>query len=125
MYLQRNKWTTAKKQTFNGDKYDSGFEASVAQDLEFRRKAGEITRWERQVKIPLVVNGYLIANYYIDFVVYYPNGTVEYVEAKGYATEVWRMKWKIFEALYSEKPDVKLTVIKQRNNFTLRKPKKL
>ena len=125
MYLQKNKWGTAKKSEFGGSIYDSKFEASCAADLELLKKAGEITRWERQVKIPLEVNGYLIANYYIDFVSYHKDGTVEYIEAKGYATPVWRMKWKLFEALYADKPGVILTVIKQKNNFTLRKLKKV
>ncbi len=126
MYLQKtsNKWGGVKKQVYNNQRYDSGFEAQHAQELDLRLKAGEITKWERQVKIPLIVNGFTIANYYIDFVVYYPDGTKEYVETKGYATDLWRLKWKLFEALYSEMPDIRLVVIKQRDNFTLRKPKK-
>lgn len=123
--MQFNRYKTAKKQTYNGNHYDSGFEAGYAAELDIRQKIKEIVRWERQVKIPLEVNGYHVTNYYIDFIVYYPDGTKEFVEAKGYAHEVWRLKWKIFEALYSEKPNVKLTVVKQRNNFTMRKPKKI
>lgn len=125
MYYVKNKWSTAKKCTYGNSLYDSKFEAKYGMELDMRKKAGEITKWERQVKIPLVVNGYHIANYFIDFVVYYPDGVVEYVECKGLASEAWKLKWKIFEALYSDKPDVKLTVIKQKNNFNLRKIKKI
>lgn len=125
MYFQKTKWSTAKKQIYNNQKYDSGFEAGYAAELDLRQKAKQIKSWERQVKIPLDVNGYHIANYFIDFVVYHLDGITEYVEIKGYATETWRLKWKIFEALYCDKPDVVLTVVKQTNNFTLRKPKKV
>jgi len=110
---------------FDGQKYDSGFEASYAAELELRRKGNDILGWDRQVKIALNVNGYHICNYYIDFVVHNKDGTKEYVETKGYATDMWRMKWKLFEALYSDKPNVILTVVKQRNNFTMRKLRKV
>lgn len=125
MYIQKNKWTTAKKHEYSGSKYDSGFEASYARDLDLLVKAKKIIGWDRQVKIQLDVNGYHICNYYIDFKVYHKDKTIEYVETKGYATDVWKMKWKLFEALYGDLPDVVLTVVKQRNNFTLRKLKKV
>lgn len=125
MYIQKRRWTTAKKQEYNGSRYDSGFEARYAADLDLMLRAGKIVSWERQVKIPLDVNGYHICNYYIDFKVYHKDKTIEYVETKGYATDVWKMKWKIFEALYANKPNVRLTVVKQANNFNLRKLKKV
>jgi hypothetical protein len=89
------------------------------------QRAGEIIKWERQVKIPLEVNGYLVANYYIDFVVY-RDGETEYVECKGYPTPEWKLKWRLFEALYTQ-PGNKLTVIQQGRFKTpkLRKIKKL
>lgn len=125
MFYQHKRWTTSKKQEYGGNKYDSGFEAKYAAELDLRLKAKQIKSWERQVKIPLDVNGYHICNYYIDFIVYHNDGTTEYVETKGWASEVWKMKWKIFEALYSDLPNVKLTIVKQANNFTMRKLKKV
>jgi len=125
MYFQKNKWTTAKKQEYNGLRYDSGFEASYAAELDLRVKGKDIKSWERQITIPLTVNGYLVCNYKIDFVVYHNDGTVEYVETKGYAHNTWKLKWKLFEALYSDKPNIILTVVKQRNNFNIRKLKKV
>lgn len=124
MYYQKTKYSNVRKQTYNGQNYDSGFEAGYAAELDLRQRAKQIKSWERQVKIPLDVNGYHIANYYIDFVVYHLDGTIEYVETKGLASDVWKMKWKLFEALYGDKPGVILTVVKQANNFTLRKLKK-
>jgi len=126
MYLQKtsNKWTNAKQQVYNGSRYQSGFEAEYAKELDLRVKAKDIKRWEKQVKIPLIVNGFLVCNYYIDFVVYHNDDTKEYVELKGAVFAVWALKWKLFEALYSELPDVKLTVIKQQTNWTMRDIKK-
>lgn len=126
MYLVKysKSWGGAKKQVYNNQRYDSGFEADYAVQLDLRLKAKDIKGWERQVKIPLDVNGYHICNYYIDFVIYHNDGTKEFVETKGYATDIWRLKWKLFEALFSYKPDTKLTVVKQKDNFRLRKLKK-
>ena len=103
----------AKSTEYNGVIYHSKKEAAYAQELDLRQKAGEIKKWERQVKIPLKVYGQHICNYYIDFVVYYPSGEVEYVEVKGFATQLWRLKWKLFEAIYNkEHPEIKLTIIR-------------
>ena len=105
MYYQKHSYYKTAKQGKN----DSKFEASKAQELELLKRAKEIKGYEEQVKIPLEVNGYHICNYYIDFVVQHNDGDTEYVETKGYATDVWKLKWKLFEALY-DKPGNKLTV---------------
>lgn len=102
----------AKKQEFNGIQYHSKKEAAYAHELSIRKAAGEIKDWERQTKISLDVNGKHIANYYIDFVVYHNCETLEYVEVKGFETPEWRLKWKLFHALYGHLPNVLLTVVK-------------
>jgi hypothetical protein len=106
MYNQRYTYYRTRKQGKN----DSKFEAGKAQELELLKKAKQIVDFREQVKIPLVVNGYLICNYYVDFEIEHLDGTIEYLETKGYATEVFKIKWKLFEALYSDKPEVKLTL---------------
>lgn len=113
MYLVKQKWTSARKSEYAGQRYDSGFEASYAAELDLRVKAKDIQRWERQVKIPLDINGFHITNYYIDFIVHHNDGTTEYVETKGWQSPVWKIKWRIFEALYVNKPDILLTVVQQ------------
>jgi hypothetical protein len=123
MYHQQNKWTTAKKREFKGQLYDSGFEASYAQELDLRKSAKEIKDWDRQVTLDLRFNDYLVCTYRIDFIVYHHDGTTEYVECKGWASPIWRLKWKLFEALYSNQPNVKLTVIRQQSNYMLGKYK--
>ena len=101
-----------KSQTYEGITYASKKEAGFAQELVFRVRSGDVKSWSRQKKISLDVNGYHICNYYIDFVIEHNDGTLEYVEVKGFETEVWRLKWKIFEATYSHLPNIKLTVVK-------------
>ena len=103
-HAQRSYYKTAKS-----GKNDSKFEAGKAQELELLKKAGEIVGFQEQVKLPLEVNGYHICNYYIDFVVDHNDGTIEYIETKGWATDVWKLKWKLFESLY-DVPGNKLTV---------------
>ncbi len=113
MWRQRvgNKYGN-KSQTYNRISYASKKEAGFAEELDFRMRAKDIKCWSRQQKISLDVNGYHICNYYIDFVVEHNDGTFEYVEVKGFETEVWRLKWKLFEALFGNDPMIKLTVIK-------------
>ena len=97
-------------QLYNGLRYDSKKEATKAYELDLMLKAKEIKNWERQKTIELRVNDYLICKYRIDFVIEHNDGTLEYLEIKGFATDLWRFKWKLFEALYSDKKGIKLTV---------------
>jgi hypothetical protein len=122
-YYVVNKWGRAKKTVQAGVKYDSGFEASYARELNLRVKAGDIEGFDSHVRIPLVVNGYHIADYYIDFVIYHKDGTREYVETKGIKTRDWALKWKIFEAMMAQEPNVKLTLVQQKR-FRMRKIRK-
>lgn len=104
----------AKKQDFGGRKYDSKFEAKYAEDLEWRKVAGEIVDIKPQFKIPIKVNGVLIANYYCDFRIELKDGSIEYHEVKGLELPLWQMKWKLLHALKDEllEPGAELIVIK-------------
>lgn len=114
MWRQRNSFSKYKSQScnYNGILYHSKFEAGYAGELDLRKKANDIKDWERQVKISLDVNGFHIANYYVDFLIHHNDGLKEYVEVKGFETDTWKLKWKLFEALYSGGDDVRLTVVK-------------
>lgn len=111
-YQERQNKYRAKTSIYDGVAYHSKKEAAFAQELDLRKKAGEIKDWRRQVRIPLDVNGQHICDYYIDFEIEHNDGSKEMIEVKGFQTEVWRLKWKLFEAIYNkEHPDIKLTVI--------------
>jgi uncharacterized Zn finger protein len=104
----------AKKTEFNGHRYDSKFEAQIAEDLDLRLRVGDIKQVERQVKIPLEAYGTHIFNYIIDFVITHNDDTKEYLEVKGYETDLWKTKWKMFEAKVAiEEPTSVLTILKQ------------
>ena len=109
-----------KKREINGKRYDSNFEAGYAQDLEMKLLAKEIKGFDTHVKIPLVVNKCVVADYSIDFVVCHKDKTVEYVETKGWATDVWKLKWKIFCANYEDKKNVKISLVMQGKNYNPR-----
>jgi hypothetical protein len=93
--------------------FHSKKERDYAARLDALKKAKDplerVRSWERQVKVPLIVNGKLIANWYCDFLVTFADGHQEFHEVKGFATEVWRLKEKLFRALY---PDSTLVVIR-------------
>jgi hypothetical protein len=125
VYREKRIWSNAKSSNYNGYIYQSKFEAGYARDLDLLQKAGEIQRWEKQVNIPLIVNGYEVCKYKIDFIVYHNDGIKEYIECKGIAFPVWRLKWKLFEAIFGDLVNVKLTVIKQKNNWNMRRIKKV
>lgn len=102
----------AKKTVYNNLKYDSKMEATYAQDLDLRLYSGELKDIQRQVRISLDVNGYHICNYIVDFVLTYADDSVELVEVKGFATEVYRLKRKLLEATYlKDNPGVRYLVV--------------
>ncbi len=105
---QSNKYG-ATKQTYNGYSYDSKKEAAYAKELDWRKKAGEITEVERQVKISCDVNGKHVCNYFMDFRITLPDGRKEFHEVKGFETAVWRLKWKLSQARY---PDCTFVLVK-------------
>lgn len=128
------------RQEYNGVRYDSKLEASYAMELDLQMKASNksdrVKNWDRQFKIQINVAwgkkgvAYLtdedglslkakgirffhICNYYIDFVVEYCDGTIKYVEVKGFVTPVWQLKWKLTEAIFNiMHPEIELEVVK-------------
>jgi hypothetical protein len=97
---------------FNGRIYHSKAEAHYAQDLDLMLKAGELKEVIPQFKISLDVFGKHICNYIIDFRVIHKDDSIEYIECKGFATDTWRLKWKLTEAILNEtEPGSVLTVV--------------
>ena len=99
------------RQTYNGYPYDSKLEARAAMELDLRIKAKDIKSYERQKTIRLMAYGKPICNYRIDFVLTHNDGTLEYLEIKGFSTDLWKLKWKLFEAQLAEtEPTAKATI---------------
>lgn len=94
-----------KRTEYNGYKYDSKFEARIAQELDLRMKAGEFLAIEPQHRIKLYV--YLpdgkkadLFTYICDFRCERPDGTYLLVEAKGHVTDTYRTKRKILDLVW-------------------------
>jgi hypothetical protein len=60
------------------------------------------------VDFPIFINGKKIFSYFLDFQVQYGDGRIEYVDAKGVLTDVYRIKKKAVEAYYG----IKITEVK-------------
>lgn len=98
--------------THGGVVYASGAEANYARLLDIRLKSGDVRYWWGQSNMPLIVNGVKICVLRVDFKIVHTDKTVEYVEVKGFRTPVYKLKEKLFKALY---PSAKLTVIEAKD----------
>lgn len=68
MHTIYKRWSNSKKQTYNNFQYDSGFETEYAKELDLRIKANDILSYDKQVTLDLIVNGYIVCTYRIDFI---------------------------------------------------------
>lgn len=111
-YQRKGNKYGAKTCHYNGVSYHSKKEAGYAAELDLRVKAKDIKAWRRQVKVSLDMNGFHIANYFCDFVIEHNDGSEEYVEVKGFVTEIYRLKRLVLEATFlHDNPGIKYTVI--------------
>lgn len=102
----------AAKQEYDGYNYDSRMEASQAMELDFRLKAKEFVKWERQVRLDLTAHGMHVCYYKMDFVITHHDGHKEYIEVKGMKTYAWQIKWKLLKAqLAAEEPSSIMTLV--------------
>lgn len=108
MYWIKQSKYHAKKCTVGETTYDSKKEAKRGQELEYLNKIGVIKNLERQVKFelqPAYTNnqGKKIRpiTYIADFV-YEKNGKKIVEDTKGFRTDKYRIKKKIFEYKYPE-----------------------
>ena len=91
----------AIRTTIDGITFDSKGEAKRWVYLKAAQKKGLIKKLKRQVAYPLEINNQLITAYVADFV--YTEDGIEIVEDfKGHITAVFRIKKKLFEAIYGK-----------------------
>lgn len=62
----------------------------------------KVESWERQIRIPLIVNDTIVGHLVVDFLVRYADGRKELVEIKSIATmtPLFRFKLKVFQATW-------------------------
>ena len=97
----KNKFSNRKVE-LDGMRFDSAFEAKVWSRLKLEERVGEISDLQRQVRIPLVVNGQKVCDFVLDFV-YVKDGKTVYADAKSAHTRTLRaysIKKKLLKALY-------------------------
>lgn len=71
-----------------------------------------MSRWERQLRIPLFVNNQKICDYICDFFVEYADGRRELHEVKGFTTPEFRIKRKLLEATWlQDHPDIMYRIV--------------
>lgn len=99
-----------RKAVVDGFTFDSEKEARFYTTLKLRKKAGEIKDFKKQHKMSIEVNGIHIANYFLDFLVEHPDGTLEYIDIKAkkkdgkfLTTDTFQLKKKLVEAIYGIK----------------------
>jgi hypothetical protein len=91
-----------KRTVIDGVSFDSKAEANRWLNLKLLERAGEITRLERQVRFPLVVDGVKVCSYIADFSYFTKEKrVVEDVKSPATASlPVFKIKSKLVKALY-------------------------
>lgn len=95
----------------DGHVFDSIKESQFYGSLKIKKKAGLIKDFKMQVKYDIIVNNIHIAKYFLDFLVEYNNGTIDYIDIKGkdkktdkfIKTGVFALKKRLVEAIYGIK----------------------
>lgn len=79
-------------------------EAGFARTLDALKHAKDpkerVVSYETQVPFQLEMNGIKICKYIADFVVTYKDKHIEVIDVKGYKTDIYILKSKIFKAQF-------------------------
>ncbi len=103
--MKRPKYGNRKTEV-DGIVFDSAAEARRWAELKLLERAGEIRNLERQVTVPLAVNGVKICAVRPDFL-YFEGQKRIWDDCKGFVTRDWAIKWKLASALF---PNVELRI---------------
>lgn len=89
------------KKTYVGSlKFDSVKEGKRYSELFIMQHRGLISALELQPRYPLIVNGRKVCTYVADFRYLDGSGRVRVEDVKGVRTPTYKLKKKLFEALY-------------------------
>ncbi len=94
-----NKYKVADKpsRTRDGIAFDSKKEANYYDQLKLRKRAGDVLVFLRQPKFHLPGK----AVYRCDFLVFLSDGSVEFIDVKGFRTPEYQMKKRMVEEIYA------------------------
>ena len=95
--MVKNKYGARKVTTPDGQKFDSQKEYHRWCELRLLERAGKINRLQRQVRFNLIPkqDGEAACTYVADFVYYDDNWDLVVEDAKGYKTDVYKIKKKL------------------------------
>lgn len=99
MKLKKKKYSSVRCTCNFGHVHDSRLEARHCNILNM---TNEYTEIKTQVKFPLKINDKLICNHYMDFTAIDKTGNLIAIETKGFETDLWKIKSKMFQLLYPE-----------------------
>lgn len=125
-YFKKNKFGAIKTTANDGIKRDSKFEASIADELDLRKKAGDILDYDSQFKVEMWAydrNGKqaMKTSHRVDFRIHHKDGSFELYEAKGVETSDYKMRRRWLETFWLPfNLDHTYTVVKQSNNYRRR-----
>lgn len=107
---KRNKYN-AKKTWVDGICFDSKREADYYNSLKLLMRAGEIKGFCRQPEFILTPGDEetRATTYKADFIVFHKDDRVEIVDVKGFETENFKLKQKMFKEKY---PNLELRIVK-------------
>lgn len=103
-FFNSRKYNNKSHQCKQNHIHQSTGEASYCNELYLLQRAGEIKEYISQKRFDLFVNGEKITTHIVDFLVTNKEGKLEVHEYKGFATEAWKIKKKLFEAVIPEIP---------------------
>jgi len=83
-----------------GIMFASRREAQRYMELRVCEKAGIIHELTLQQKFPMVINGVKVCTYIADFCYRDNEGRAIVEDSKGFKTPMYRLKYKLFHALY-------------------------
>ena len=114
-----NKYGAKRQVALDGIKRDSGYEAEVANELRFRKLAGDIKDYDSQYKVEVWcyrADGQKAfkVSHKVDFRIHHTDGSYELLEAKGVILPDYQWRRKFLEEVWlPEHPDHIYTVVKQ------------
>lgn len=100
-----NKYGARRTEGRDGIKRDSKFEASVADELLMRKKAGDILDYDSQYRVEMVLyrsdgQRAFSVKHKVDFRAHNTDGSYELIEAKGIETSDWKWRRKLLEEIW-------------------------
>lgn len=104
--LSRSKYGNVVTE-YLGYTFHSKKEADYARTLDQMKRARKaeerVKEWFPQISLDIIVEGKKICKYIADFMVEYADGHIEYIDVKGFRTDVYKIKKKLVEAIYGIK----------------------